>query len=492
VLFKNFPIRRKLRAVILLTSGTALLLTCLAFIGYELFTFRRGALDNLETLGEIMAENNTAAMAFHNEEDARKMLSSLRAEPTIVIAALYDNEGKLFARFPEKVPAKAVPSASQPDGHRFAGSHLILFQPVQEGTKRYGTLVLESDLRDMYQRLRRYGEIALLVLAGSLTIAFLLSDFLQKSISHPIMSLAATARIVSEKSDYSVRAKKESDDELGLLTDAFNQMLTEIHRNQVRLNEALAETRSSEQKVKELNLELEHRVEERTAELQEAVSQMETFSYSVSHDLRAPLRAMEGYSQALIEDYGPQMDETARDYLSRIQSSSTRMDRLIQDILAYSRVARAELTIENVNVDKLVTDLVQQNPNLQEPRATVIIEKPLAAVRAYEPALGQCLANLLNNAVKFVAKETKPAVSVRTQSVNGHVRITVQDNGIGINPEYLDRIFGMFERINTKAYEGTGIGLAIVKKAVERMGGKVGVESQEGKGSCFWIQLPKA
>jgi signal transduction histidine kinase len=343
----------------------------------------------------------------------------------------------------------------------------------------------------MRVRFAGYGKIALLVLATSFIVAFLLSSALQKTISRPITSLAETARIISEKNDYSVRAKKESEDEIGLLTDAFNLMLTEIQEQQSRLRKALEDTRSSEQEVKELNIDLERRVSVRTAELEEAVSQMEAFSYSVSHDLRAPLRAMQGYSEAVLEDCGAQLDDTAKDYLGRIKTSAIRMDRLIQDILSYSRVARSDLSIENVNLERLIETIIEQTPAFQEPHAKVELQKPLHSVCAHEPVLNQCMANLLGNAVKFVAPGVTPHLKIWSEVVGPQVRISVQDNGIGIKPDYIVRIFGMFERIhNYQQYEGTGIGLAIVKKAVERMGGSVGVESQPGQGSRFWILLP--
>jgi signal transduction histidine kinase len=489
---RNLPIRKKLQAVILLTSGIVLLLTCLTFIVYETLTFRRFARENLQTLGEVMAQNTAVALAFRSEEDATKVLSTLDVEQDIVRAGLFDETGKLFATYPTNV-SMALPTDLLPQGHSFQWLRLQLVYPVEEGDRRFGFLYLESSLRETYQRLFRYGIIALLVMASSFILAYFLSNILQKSISMPIISLAETARTISEKRDFSVRAHKHTNDELGLLTDAFNDMLTEIHDSQGRLSLALEEARKSEQKVRELNLGLERRVTERTEELQDAVAQMETFSYSVSHDLRAPLRALEGYSQALLEDYGGRLDDDATDYLNRIRNSARRMDRLIQDILAYSRVARSELKIEAVNLDDLLRELILQNPAFQEPAAQVVVQAPLIPVLAHEPALAQCISNLLGNAVKFVPPGTHPKVIVSTEALDGNVRVIIHDNGIGIKKDYLDRIFGMFERVHdNKAYEGTGIGLAIVRKAVQRMGGKVGVDSEEGKGSRFWIELPKA
>lgn len=239
--------------------------------------------------------------------------------------------------------------------------------------------------------------------------------------------------------------------------------------------------------------ELERRVEARTASLSEAITQMEEFSYSVSHDLRAPLRAMNAYAQALIEDYGTQLDDTARNYLDRIQRSSVRMEKLTHDVLSYSRVARAEIKLGELDLTQMVHDVVAHYRELQEPAARVTVHAPLLRVLGHESSLGQALANLLTNAVKFVTPGVKPEIDVRTESTGERVRIWIQDNGIGIAPEYQERLFQVFERVPTRGtYEGTGIGLAIVRKAVEKMSGTCGVVSDGRSGSRFWIELSKA
>jgi PAS domain S-box-containing protein len=251
----------------------------------------------------------------------------------------------------------------------------------------------------------------------------------------------------------------------------------------------LQEAREAQAKLHE---ELERRVVERTASLTEAIAQMEEFSYSVSHDLRAPVRAMQGYAQATLEDYGHLLDEQGREYLNHIVRSGERMDRLVRELLVYSRIARAELDLQPVSLDSLVRDIVSHYHEMQQPQAEIRTRGSLHSVIAHEPSLTQAISNLLDNAVKFVAPGVKPEVELYSERLGDRLRLWVRDNGIGIKPEYRHRLFGLFERIhNGKHYEGTGIGLAIVRKSVERMGGKVGVESN-GKGSKFWIELPSA
>jgi PAS domain S-box-containing protein len=238
--------------------------------------------------------------------------------------------------------------------------------------------------------------------------------------------------------------------------------------------------------------DLERKVEARTASLREAIVQMEEFSYSVSHDLRAPLRAMNAYAQALVEDYGQTLDDTGRNYLSRIQRSSQRMEKLTHDVLTYSRLARAEIALTTVDVKAVVLDLVSQYAELQAPGAELVIEEPLHPVRGHEISLGQCLGNLLTNAAKFVPPGVRPRIRVFTTELNDVVRVSVADNGIGIPAEHQRNLFQVFQRVPTPtAYEGTGIGLAIVRKAAEKMNGRCGVDSTGEGGACFWIELPK-
>jgi PAS domain S-box-containing protein len=237
---------------------------------------------------------------------------------------------------------------------------------------------------------------------------------------------------------------------------------------------------------------LEQRVAERTAQLQTTISELEAFSYSLSHDMRAPLRAMEGYTQLLRNMLGEKLGPKELDFFGRIMASAERLDSLIQDVLHYSRVARAPLELREVDLEKIVDQVITDSTTLQPPEADIRIQKPLLRVLGHEAFLTQCISNLLSNAVKFVAPGRKPKVSVYTRTYGKDVRLFIEDNGIGIPAENQKQIFGIFQRLHSiTTYPGTGIGLAIVQKAVQRMGGSVGVDSAVGKGSKFWLQLKR-
>jgi signal transduction histidine kinase len=240
-------------------------------------------------------------------------------------------------------------------------------------------------------------------------------------------------------------------------------------------------------------LELEQVVAERTGELRETIGELEGFSYSVSHDMRAPLRAMQTFASYLMEEYGGKLDEQGMGYLEQIMRSSVRLDRLIQDVLSYTRIIHSQLPMEAVDLDRLIRDIVESYPRGHPAEPEVQLLGTLPKVTGNEALLAQCVSNLLSNATKFVSPGTRPHVEISADAVEDQwIRICFKDNGIGIAPENHDRIFRLFERIHPATkYEGTGIGLTIVRKATERMGARVGFESEMGQGSNFWIQLKK-
>jgi signal transduction histidine kinase len=237
---------------------------------------------------------------------------------------------------------------------------------------------------------------------------------------------------------------------------------------------------------------LEQQVEARTAELTRVNQELDAFAYTISHDLRAPIRAVHGYAEAITEDHGAAMPDEARTYLQRIQGAASRMENLIQDILTYSRLAREKVSLRPVHLDAVVDQaLASIAPSITAAGASVEVERPLPEVLAHPPILAQAVENLLSNAVKFAAPGARPHVRVRAQDgAAGRARLVVEDDGIGIAPEHQDRIFRPFERLHgIEAYPGTGIGLAIVRRAAERMGGSCGVASAPGQGSRFWMEL---
>ncbi|HEX4342423.1 MAG TPA: HAMP domain-containing sensor histidine kinase [Verrucomicrobiae bacterium] len=263
-------------------------------------------------------------------------------------------------------------------------------------------------------------------------------------------------------------------------------------RRQYHERELVAEQQRNHAELARSHETLEKRVEERTARLRELVAELEFFSYSIVHDMRAPLRSMQGFSSLLSEEYGPKLDKAGKDYLQRIASSAEHLDRLILEVLNYSKIVRSDVQLGAVNLDQLVREVIGMYPNLQAHQAHISIAGPLPMVWGNTATLTQAISNLLGNAVKFVTPGKVPKVHIHAEENGTWTRVWFEDNGIGVPEESRGRVFEMFQQLNHPgAYEGTGIGLAIVRKSIEQMGGTVGVESKRGGGSRFWVQLKK-
>lgn len=472
-------------AIILLICGAVSLLTCASLSAYEFFTFRQSTIANLTTMGSILAINSTAALTFANSEDAAEILTALQAEPHIRAAALYDEHGKLLAQYPADLPGGALPAAPEIDGNNFDGEFLISFQPVVQDSKRIGTLYLKSDTDAMYERLGLYGFIVFMVVVASFVMAYGLSRRLQQQISQPVLSLANTARAVADRGDYSVRAPRTGKGEFVVLTDAFNQMLDRIHDGDRAL-------RYSEEQLLSLNSELEQRVQERTRKLEEANKELEAFSYSVSHDLRAPLRAIDGFSRILVEDYAETIDENGKRVLDIIRSNTQNMGRLIDDLLAFSRLGRKQIEAAPVDMSDLANDVFQQLKS-ELPNQKIQLNLTSLPGATGDPALiRQVFINLLSNAAKYARPRAETVIEVSGRCENGDCIYSVKDNGVGFDMKYAQKLFGVFQRLHSvEEFEGTGVGLAIVQRIVHRHGGRVWAEGKVDEGATFYFSLPK-
>ncbi|HEY3755740.1 MAG TPA: ATP-binding protein [Opitutaceae bacterium] len=281
----------------------------------------------------------------------------------------------------------------------------------------------------------------------------------------------------------------------GYSTGAVDYLVKPVQPDVLRAKvRVFVELARAQAQLRALNVELGAKnaaLEERTLRLQETVAELESYSYSISHDMRAPLRAMRGYAEILLEEAAAGLNSRHRSYLEKISSGAGRLDRLIQDVLTYSLTARGAFPLERIDADALAREIIEQYPRLKSSGARIEIDGTLPPVWGNVAALTQCFSNLLDNAVKFVRPGEQPRVRVRAEQRNEAVRIWVEDNGIGIDPTDFHRIFGIFNKLHPpEEYEGTGIGLSIVRKSLEKMGGGVGVESTEGQGSRFWMQLP--
>jgi two-component system sensor histidine kinase ChiS len=337
----------------------------------------------------------------------------------------------------------------------------------------WDTLIMDRELR---RKAVAHFMVCILAIIGSIVITFYTSG----RISHPIHKIVKDVDKIAQGNLNHI-IKVNTNNELKLLEQSINIMVNTIKDNMG--------------KIRLYSENLEELAQERTSKLEYANEQLEIFVFSVTHDLRTPLNNVITLCQTLLENHGERLDEEGKSLAERILIQSQRMDKLIVDLLAYSRLSRSEIQVSPVETRDVIQEVLSQRETLiNEKNATVTIKGEIPPVMGHAPTLLQIISNLVSNAIKYVAPGTNPIVLIRAEKrKRGKVRIFVEDNGIGINPEYKDKIFMLFERLHSEnKYPGTGVGLAIVKKGIEKMGGRVGFESTPGKGSSFWIELPAA
>jgi signal transduction histidine kinase/HAMP domain-containing protein len=620
---RTASIRAKLFGIVMITTATALVITALFMTAFELRSYRETMSRELIGVAQVMGANTTAALEFNVPSTAEEILSAAEALPEVLTACLYDKEGNFFASYVRLNQPARCPAHAQAESTERRPAGLMVQQPVLLHGERVGTLRLFSHLRELQRRVNLHMLLLLLVLCGAGLVAVLVATRLQRIVSVPILELAATAKNVSEKRDYTLRASKHSEDEIGAAVEAFNQMLDRIEqadaalrragqesRNHARILQSVldnmgegmavtdasgafviwnpaatrllgkgpieappaewarayglyrpdghnlyagediplaramrgelvndvelflgppehnpprwisatarplrdedgnlrggivvfrdvTERKAAEEELRGLNATLELRIAERTAALEERASELkrsneelEAFAYVASHDLQEPLRAMASYTQLLKRQLGGKLTAEAELYIGHVLEGAARMRLLINALLDYSRVGRRPLELRRTPVqaafDAAIADLAAA---IAESGATVT-HGPLPVLAADPVQLGQLFRNLIGNAIRFGRDDTPPVVDVSATLQGDHWRFAVRDNGIGIDARHFDRIFVIFQRLHGRERAGTGIGLAVCKKIVERHGGQIWVESQPGRGSVFYFTLP--
>lgn len=495
--FRLRSVRYKLFVGVLLTSIAALLVTGLSLLAYDLHNLRATLADDLTTQAELIGRACAPALQFDDPKAANDNLALLRARPLIDGAALYNAKGMIFGSYSRPgASAASFPQLPGDDSVDFAGENITVTRRIVDNDEIVGSIYLHAHY-NLYQRVRNYLGIVLAVGSLALLVSLLLSTWLQATVTRPILDITKVAQQVIEKRDYSPRASRSTDDEIGYLVDAFNRMLAEIGRRAQALeatNQELAhevaERKNAEDEILRLNRELEARVQERTNKLQEINSELEAFSYSVSHDLRAPLRAIDGFSQALMTDFGDKADEKMQHYLGRIKNGTARMGQLIEDLLNLSRISRLELVRREVDLSVLANHVVQDLQQREPERKVTVYIWDNIMVQADQRLLRVALENLLGNAWKFTAKTDQARIECGMLQEGERRVIFVRDNGAGFDMAYADKLFGAFQRLHgAHEFAGTGIGLATVQRIVSRHGGRIWCQAAPGKGATFFFTL---
>ena len=510
-------IRRKLMSVVLLTTLVALVISLGTIVVYDLRVYHRNLVADISTQAELLGHMSSAALAFDDERLALENLNQMRSRPRVTAGALYKADGSLFASYRANEGVGALPAQVGKEGESIAGNSVELFKPIVDNGELLGTVYLRADY-ELAGRTADYLAIALGVTVLALLVALLLLRRLDYVITQPIVDIADVAREVIETGDYSRRARKLSADEVAQLVDSFNKMLAEIElRTQAleRSNGELAreaeQRAQAQQEVMRLNQELEVRVHERTVQLEmtngELAMAMEearsanyaksAFLSSMSHELRTPLNAILGFAQILSSDRLPSTLAQKKEFAGHILKSGRHLLTLINEILDLAKVesGTVNLSLEPVALDAILLECRDMIAPLASQRGigmTFPDACPLN-VLADRTRLKQILLNLLSNALKYNREHGEVRIACAPQP-GGRVRISVRDTGLGLDGEQVALLFQPFNRLGQEGgtEEGSGIGLVVTKRLVELMDGHIGVSSEAGVGSTFWIELRAA
>ena len=481
--FRSLSIKHKLMWLGILTSASALLLACAAFVAYDVTSFYDDVVRGAKTQARIIGYNSAATILFTDPHSASETLAALSTEPDIIAAGIYTRDGRLFASYPARSPSSTAKEplpkfvAQRSDGYRFEGGYLELWQQIIFERKVIGTIVIQTSLDNMRVRLLQYSAIALLVLLISTLGSIAVSLWFQRRISRPISDLATTAKSISRDKDFSVRAPPtDSADEIGQLVETFNEMLGRIQEQSQELQQSRDQ--------------LEQRVVERTAQLESANKELEAFSYSVSHDLRAPLRSIDGFSQAILEDYQDKLDAEGQADLRRVRAATQRMAQLIDDMLDLSRITRAEMRREEIDLSALARSLPAELQRAEPEREVEFVIADGLTANGDAHLMRIALENLFRNAWKFTGKHQKAKIEFAITQNNGKSAYYVRDDGAGFDMAYVNKLFGAFQRLHpVSEFNGTGIGLATVQRIINRHGGRIWAEGAVEKGATFYFTL---
>jgi signal transduction histidine kinase len=474
-------ISKKLTIMNMLVSGSALLLACAGFFAYDQVTFREGLVRTLSAQAQIIGSNSVSALLFDDPQAALNTLAALKNSPNIASAGVLRSDLQPFALYSRDTQDQLLnlkaPRDDKLETYVFGSNHVILIRKIVSGQKLIGFVYLRADLNERDQRLRRYALIAFAVLLLSLLFAWLVSSTFRKSVAEPIVALADTARSVSRNRDYTVRAVPTGErDEVAVLIDAFNEMLREIQYRDAELRRARDE--------------LEKRVSDRTRDLVSANREMEAFSYSVSHDLRGPLEALNGFSYVLQTKHASQLDSAGKEAIENIRAAARRMSQLIDDLLNLSRLTTSSMHREPVDLSAFARSIMEELCR-EAPERRVEFVAPASAVVYGDPRLLRIVMdNLLRNAWKYTSRHERARIELGREEKNGRVVYFVKDDGSGFDERSADRLFQPFQRLHSPVeFPGNGIGLATVRRIIQRHGGEVWAQGAVEKGATFYFTL---
>ena len=488
--FRQLPIRRKLIAMIMLTSLVVVLLATVGYLLVDYLVSRKDLQQEVEGQARLILDNVAASLDFNDPSTAYDVLATLKSSPNLRVACLYDRDGTLFASY-VRTDAQPCDPAPAPEGTTFLRGRVMVSLHHTSRNERAGTLVVRHDLASLQRRSERQALIVLglLLIAGAAAMA--MSSRLQALVSEPLLALSRTASEVSSRGDYSLRAERKTEDELGTLVDAFNRMLERIQQREEELSRANEELRRE--------IGERRRAEQERAELlvreREANRLKDEFLATLSHELRTPLNAILGWTKLMRSNAVPAGSHERA--LEKIERNAVAQARLVDDMLEISRITTGKLRLDIRAFDlvSLANTAIDSIRPTAEARGVTIerrFESPSLSTAGDPDRLQQVIWNLLSNAVKFTPAGGTVTIGLRRRDDTDE--LSVADTGIGIEASFLPNVFETFRQADassTRAHGGLGLGLSIVRHLVDMHGGTVRAASDgRGRGATFTVQLP--
>lgn len=478
-------IKIKLRRLMFILVGVELIISLSLHLVTDIANVQKRLHTQSVLYAELLSEYCIAPMTFNDSAAVYDIIKKIDVIPTVIAAVVYTNTEELVSVY-SKDSLLTIPLITIENKEKtgvfspyFTKKYSIVYNNVQLGI--LNLYISKQEIRDSILYDIRWSFFVSIIIT---LVGIILIELFQRKISVPIINLLEIIQKISFTKNFSLRTHTYTNDEIGLLADKFNELLEQIQKQQ-------AVEIQSKQEIETLNKELEERVVLRTLQLEQSNKDLESFAYSVSHDLRAPIRHIDGFTK-MLENRLPEKTEQVEHYFAKIHESSRNMQNLISDLLSYSRIGRQELKMEMIHVQSVIEQIIENYQQDIQGRKVEWVIHDIPKIQGDVILLRLAFENLVSNALKYTSKKEISHIEIGCAQTENDIEIYVKDNGVGFDQAFANKLFGVFQRLHSdKDFQGTGIGLANVKRIVQRHGGTVWAEGVENEGAAFYIKLPK-